>query len=135
MRSPQTRENVDENIEALLRLEPSDRSYYECVVRESELLPFNVAAAGLGTERLGIYSVQHDANRVGICAEAHQLIANRIRHRDDAAEACQKPLVERVIAKPFAFAMSRPSVSRRHGDHPLEALQEMGKQVGLVVMR
>src|SRR5262245_36055848 len=106
-------ERFDQQIEALLTLEPPHRTEDEVVVFQSEVAAHGQPAIGKAAKDRRVNRVQHDLDTIGRGATAHQLTLDVGRHGDDTREAREQALVERIVDEPLARRIPAPAVHGR----------------------
>ena len=131
---PQPRDHLDQHVEPFFLLEPSHRADHHVIVRITERAANGRAPRRVAPKDLRIDRVVDDGDAIGTRARAHELGFDVARDGDDAWEAREQPLLDRVV-RPLAEAHHGETVRGRQRDDRRAFGERPGEPVGLVVVR
>src|SRR5262245_36216936 len=112
-----------EQVEALLRLQPADGDDCNVVRRERERVTRRETPPRVAPEAAGVDAVEDDRDAILARAVSQQLVAHVTRHCDDLRIPGEQPLVQRIVEPSFASGMARPAMSGRQW-HRTRALRQ-----------
>src|SRR5438105_1693546 len=125
---------ANEQVEALLRLEPADRTDHDVARIQPERRARAFFARSIAMEGAMVDPVQHDAYLCRRRAATDQLGSNPARYGNRDREPRDNSLVERVVEQPLAPAVAGPSVGGRQRDDAFGARDQQRQQIGLVLV-
>ena len=102
-------DGLEEQIESLLRLEPSDRAHRYFAVSESQLEPGRSPQRGIAMEGLVVDAIQDHRDALRFRTTANQLVPDVARHRDEAGEPGEDSLVGGIGTGSVPAASGRSS--------------------------